>query len=263
MSEVYYREALKKGLKEQRARAAKGLSTCLPVLDDFIPAERSMAAADLGVTEIPAEFIVGTKTRGRVNSFAPNFMPVLDVKTEFSDKWIRLCQAHLAEGIREPIKVYEYLNRYYVEEGNKRVSVLKFFDAPRITAHVLRVMPERTPEKELYFEFVEFYRKSRVNYIEFTKKGGYALLQKLLGKAPDEAWSEDEVRRFSTVYHYFRQAYAARACTRRRGTRCWRIWRYTAIPPCGARTHSSSRRCSPRCGRRSPCSRRKTLWRCA
>lgn len=209
MSEVYYREALKKGQKDCRAHVARGLSPCLPVMDDFIPEERSMAAIDLGVVEIPSEFVVGTKTRGRVNSFAPNFMPLMDAKTEFSDKWIRLCQAHLAEGIREPIKAYEYMNRYYVEEGNKRVSVLKFFDAPRITAHVFRVLPERAPETELYFEFVEFYRLSCVNFIEFSKKGGYARLQKLLGKGPEEAWSEEEARRFSTVYHYFRQAYAA------------------------------------------------------
>ena len=37
-----------------------------------------------------------------------------------------LYNAHLEEGIHDPIKCYEFMNRYYVLEGNKRVSVLSF-----------------------------------------------------------------------------------------------------------------------------------------
>lgn len=203
----YYKDALKLGQKEYRACLSKGISPCLSALDDFIPVERSMAGTDLGLVQIPSEFIVGTKTRGRVNSFAPNFMPVLDVGTEFADKWERLCQAHLDEGIREPIRAYEYLNRFYVEEGNKRVSVLKFFGAPEITGHVIRVMPERTAETERYYEFVDFYKLSRINSVEFSKSGSYKTLQKLMGKLPEEAWTEEERKQFATTYYCFRQAY--------------------------------------------------------
>lgn len=210
MADYYYKEALKRGQKECRACIAKGISPCLPVLDDFIPEERSMAGIDLGVIQIPAEFIIGTKTRGRVNSFAPNFMPVLETGTEFSDKWERLCEAHLSDGIRDPIKAYEYMNRFYIEEGNKRVSVLKFFGSPTITGRVIRVLPERNSDTALYYEFVDFYRLSRINYIEFSKTGSYQTLQKLVGKAPGDSWTEEERRQFSTAYHHFRQAYAAR-----------------------------------------------------
>lgn len=209
MSEVYYREALKLAQKDYRACAARGVSPCLPVLDDFVPEERSMAGIDLGLVQIPAEFIVGTKSRSRVNSFAANFMPLLEPGTEFATKWERLCSAHLEEGIREPIRAFEYMNRFYVAEGNKRVSVLKFFDAPQIAGYVIRVLPERRPETALYYEFTDFYKYSRVNFIEFSRPGGYAALQRLLGKAPEEAWSEEERRQFSTAYHYFRQAFEA------------------------------------------------------
>ena len=51
------------------------------------------------------------------------------------------------EGIREPIKAYEFMNKFYVEEGNKRVSVLKFFDAVSIPGNVTRIVPPRTEEK--------------------------------------------------------------------------------------------------------------------
>ena len=38
-------------------------------------------------------------------------------------KWSDLYDSYKQEGIRDAIKVYEYMNRYYVQEGNKRVSV--------------------------------------------------------------------------------------------------------------------------------------------
>ena len=50
--------------------------------------------------------------------------------------------SHLDEGIRDPITCYEYMGRFYVQEGNKRVSVLKYFDASSITGNVTRVVPQ-------------------------------------------------------------------------------------------------------------------------
>lgn len=209
MPEQYYNDALKLGQKEYRACVSRGEYPCLSALDDFIPAERLSKGISLGTVQIPTEFIVGTRTRARTNSFARNFMPILGESTEFAFKWQQLCASHLDEGIREPIKVYEYLNRYYVEEGNKRVSVLKFFGAVTIPAYVIRILPEQIPEHELYFEFLAFNKCSRINFIEFSKKGSYLMLQKKMGKAPDGEWSEEERRRFTADYHYFQEAYEA------------------------------------------------------
>ena len=137
-------------------------------------------------------------------------MPILEDGTEFADKWKRLCNAHLTEGIRDPIKAYEYMNRFYVEEGNKRVSVLKFFDALTIPGHVIRIMPEGSGDDvDLYNEFVEFYKYSKINFIEFTKKGSYALLQKALGKEAGEEWTDEEQSEFAGTYHHFKKAYTA------------------------------------------------------
>ena len=209
MPELYYKEAQKLAQKEYRARAAAGQSTALPALDELVPPDRLLKGVDLGIVQIPTEWVVGTKSAGRVNAFAPNFLPIMEDDSEFAQKWQRLCDAHLTEGIRDPIKAYEYLNRYYVEEGNKRVSVLKFFDAPSIAAHVIRILPERNADTESYYEFIDFYKLSRVNFIEFTRRGGYASLQQAMGKRPDEVWTEEERRRFSSAYYYFRQAYSA------------------------------------------------------
>ena len=211
MAELYYKDAQKLGQREYRACVARGQSPCLPVLDDFILPERSAAGISLGIVQIPTEFLVGVKSRGRVNAFASNFMPILEENSEFAMKWERLCQAHLSEGIRDPVKVYEYMNRFYVEEGNKRVSVLKFFGAVTVPAQVIRVLPEKNGEKEteIYYEFVAFYKYSKVNFVEFSKKGSYLALQQAVGKKPDEAWTEEDRRRFAAACHYFRKAYAA------------------------------------------------------
>ncbi len=212
MSE-YYRDAQKLGQKEYRSCIAHGISPLLPVLDDFVSDERVNLGVKLGVVTIPVEFIVGTKTRGRTNSFARNFMPILPENTEFGGKWSSLCESHLRDGIRDPVKVYEYMNRYYVQEGNKRVSVLKFFGAVNIQADVIRVLPERGTgiESDIYYEYVDFYRCTKINYLEFSKKGSYKELLKLLGRDPEEYWTEEERRKFSTVYHYFREAFEDKA----------------------------------------------------
>ena len=209
MPELHYREALKLGQKEYRACASAGKDPCLPVLDDRVPPERASTGVPLGLISIPAEFIVGTKTRGRTNAFARNFMPILPENTEFAQKWERLCQSHLAEGIRDPIKVYEYLNRYYVQEGNKRVSVLRFFGAVSIPAEVTRILPKDTDSEEakLYLEYLAFNRLSGVNYIDFTRRGSFAKLQTLVGKAAAEPWDDEDRSRFSSAYHLFKQVY--------------------------------------------------------
>ena len=114
-------------------------------------------------------------------------------------------QSHIEEGIHDPIQAYEYMNRFYVAEGNKRVSVLKYLKAATIQANVIRIIPPRTEEKEnkIYYEFMDFYRLSGINYIWFTKEGSFAKLQRLTGKIPDFVWTETEKDNFNSVFTRF------------------------------------------------------------
>lgn len=209
MPKFYYKEAQRRAQKEFRACTSRGEYPYLPVLDDFVSRDQLNRGLNLGMLQIPLEFVVGTCTDTRTNAFARNFMPLLDEDSEFAVKWQALCQAHVEEGIRDPIKVYEYMNRYYVQEGNKRVSVLKFFDGDMVSASVTCILPEHngTPDVELYYELLGFRQLSHINYLEFSKPGSYLKLQQLMGKAADQPWSEDERRDFSAAYYSFRQAY--------------------------------------------------------
>ena len=200
-----YNKAYKLGKKDYQARMMKGEKPTLEVLDDILPARGSCSEVSLGLVQIPMEQIVGTKTESRSNAFAGNFMPILRENTEFAYKWAVLGASHVNEGIRDPIKAYEYMNKFYVEEGNKRVSVLKYYDAVSVPGVVTRILPPKTEEKEnkIYYEFVDFYELSKVNYIWFTKEGSFARLQSLIGKGPKEVWDDDDKLNFSSVYSRF------------------------------------------------------------
>jgi basic membrane lipoprotein Med (substrate-binding protein (PBP1-ABC) superfamily) len=162
--------------------------------------------------EIPAERIIGVKTAGRVTAFSANFRPLLGQKTEFGVKWISLCEAHLGEkGITDPILCYEYLGNFYVQEGNKRVSVLRHFESPQIPGYVKRILPNKTEEPRIqaYYEFLEFYKDAKLYQPQFRRPGDYGKLLKYLGKAKGEPWTEEERRTFRSYYHYFTEAFAA------------------------------------------------------
>ena len=206
-----YKNALKSGQRAYRACVARGQSPYLAVLDDILVNVNIVAQEPLGLVELPAESIVGTKTSGRHTAFAPNFMPLLEPDTEFAGKWSNLCDAHLEEGIHTPIIAYEFLNKFYVQEGNKRVSVLKYFDAVKIAGTVTRLIPERNDslENRIYYEFLDFYKLSKVNDVHFSRLGSYAKLQTLVCKASGESWTDDDRLSFSAFYTMFRQQFLA------------------------------------------------------
>ena len=208
-----YKKALSLGLKEFRACNAKGVFPYLPVLDDILENAETCGEVSLGLVDIPVELIVGTKSAGRKRAFSRSFLPLLEEDSELADKWVSLCRAHMEEGINEPIKVYEFMHNFYVQEGHKRVSVLRYFGAVTIPASVIRILPVRngTLENKIYYEFLAFYQLSGINYLWFEQEGRFALLQSLVGKRADEVWSPEERKDFFSFYLHFTAAYKARA----------------------------------------------------
>ena len=207
-----YAAALRRGQKEYKDLLAAGKNPHPAVLDEILGDKVSSSTQTVGLVEIPVERIVGTRSAGRITTFSPSFSPLAKPTSEFALKWMNLCQAHLGEvGIRDPITCFEYLGNFYVQEGNKRVSVLRHFDANRISAMVTRILPERSEEPRIkaYYEFLDFYRVSRLYTVQFRRPGDYAKLLAALGKEPDEEWTADERRTFSAYFYYFLEAFQA------------------------------------------------------
>ena len=121
-----YKDALKQGRSYYKNAVSRGRHPFPPALDDILDESSVSGRVNLGLMNIPSELVVGVKSAGRVPALAGNFMPLLDESSEFANKWINLCAAHLSdEGIRDAIVCYEYMGRFYVQEGNKRASVMK------------------------------------------------------------------------------------------------------------------------------------------
>lgn len=212
-----YNRALKSGEKEYRKCITKGDYPYLPVLDDILSHVKVESQVSLGLVEIPIKSIVGTYSAGRTTAFARNFMPILESGSEFSVKWAELYDMLEEEGLRDPIKAYEFQNKFYVMEGNKRVSVLKSMDAVSIEANVTRVITEPTDtyESRLYQEFLEFYELTGMNNVDIVREGNYKKILMLTGEdkenALEEKWTEDEVMDFQTLYHFFEQEFVNKA----------------------------------------------------
>ena len=207
-----YLKALHLGLKEMKDRQDAGLDPYPAVLENILPRITLHTIQELPAQEIPIERIAGTKTAGRTNAFSAGFYPLLSQESEFAGKWISLCEAHLSDtGIRDAILCYEYLGDFYVEEGNKRVSVLKYFGAVRSHARVRRVLPlpSEEPRIRAYGEFLHFFSLTGLYDIQYKKPGDYARLLSLLGRDPDDRWSEEERRSFSARYHYFQETFGS------------------------------------------------------
>ena len=202
-----YQDALRKGLREQKAAAAAGEDTGLKVLPGN-PEDLAVRRENLGLVEIPGELIVGTCNDLRKNSFSPGFYPVLEEDSEFAGKWSTLCHAHVNEGIRDPIKVVEYLNRFYVVEGHKRVSVLKYYGAITIPGMVTRLLPRPTQDPEIlaYYEFINYYQMTGLYYPIFRRPGEYGELLNAVGRQGHEPWSAEDIQRFRSFYYMFLDA---------------------------------------------------------
>ena len=206
-----YAKALKLGQKEARECQQKGRPANPDVLHQVVGDLAADRSISVGLVEIPTSRIVGTKTAGRISAFSPGFLPLLSRDSEFAAKWVELCAAHLSDGIRDPIVCYEYYGNFYVQEGNKRVSVLKYFDSPRIPGIVHRVMPEPSeePRYRAYLEFLEFFKYTKMYDIQFTTPGSYARLCQAVGIPMGEPWKTEEIRRLRAYFQYFQDAFFA------------------------------------------------------
>lgn len=206
-----YSQALRQGKREYRMCVDQGKKPYPEVLDEILDRGTALPQESLGLVSIPLENIAGTRTGGRQNAFSASFLPLLEPNTEFAVKWCNLYESHMNEGIQEPIKAYEYMNRFYVQEGNKRVSVLSYCQAATIKADVIRLIPPRedTRESRIYYEFMDFYRLSQINYLYFSREFSFRQLQTAVCKGAQERWTNDDRSNFFYFYTLFRREFYA------------------------------------------------------
>lgn len=208
-----YKKARKAGIKAFREAGGKGRYPYLTALDEILLHTKTAGREEVGVFEIPLSRVTGTKTAARSESFAWNFMPLLQEKTEFSGKWERLYEAQMEEGIREPVKVYEYMHHFYVREGNKRVSVMKYVGAVKITADITRIFPKRDGKKasEAFYQYAAFNGVTGLFDLIFSEPAAYRKLASWFGENLAERWPEDKIMELRAAFGRFCSCYEKKA----------------------------------------------------
>ncbi len=195
-----YTKAQKLAEKQYRQAVSRGEYPYLPVLEDILRQSETEGTLPIGQFEIPVSMIAGTVNSERTSAFASNFMPLLNYETEFGSKWSALYDSVSEIGVNEPITVYEYMQRFYVVEGNKRVSVSKYNGAVSIGAKVTRLIPKPTDSDEykVYTEFLEFYKISGMYEIQMSQVGAFPRLLRAVptaGTVDEPAVWDDSLRR--------------------------------------------------------------------
>jgi len=175
-----YLAARKQAKKYLSDHAGDPLGGHLAVLENIIGHDDHAGEISLGIHEVPLRKIVGTYTDVRSGSFAGNWLPLLAEGTEFASKWQSLYSHHIRDGITDPIKVYEYLGRFYVLEGNKRVSVLNWVGAYSMRADITRILPRFDESNErirIYYEILSYDPRSfAFSGMWFKRSGSFTAL---------------------------------------------------------------------------------------
>ena len=205
----HYIKARREGMREVHALQARGQEATLPVLAEIVPSLNRLSQVPLGILQISPAQIAGTATKGRTTAFSPGFMPLLDQTSEFASKWIALYDDVERNGLRQPVKALEYYNKFYIVEGNKRVSVSRVLDSVFIEADVIRVIPEPEDSERyrVYQEYLSFYKDTHLHGVYFDHEGDFARLYELLGQTPGKPWAAEDTFDFQSVYYRFSQAY--------------------------------------------------------
>ena len=201
-----YLEAYKMAKKQYHKDKWDKRNPYLLTLENIVEYDK-LSKVNLGVIEVPSFLIIGTVDVLRAKCFSTNFMPLLKDNSEFADKWAKVVLYHTSDtGINECPKVYEYLGNFYVIEGNKRVSVLKYYGAVRIACEVIRLLPENDGGKQyrLYNEFLKYYNVSNLYSIQFHEEGYYRKLCRLVGFDEDYIWDRHDRYKLVGLYERFK-----------------------------------------------------------
>lgn len=210
-----YQQAYAMAVRNQARARKQELPVCPAALNTLTDDGRISYHLDLGVMDIPTDLIVGVaEATEKSVLYSREFLPVSVPKSDFANQWRELSRQYFSgEGLPGYIRCFEYLGKFYVADGLKRVSVAKFHKAHVIKAQVIRKMPIRTEEKSVqqYYEFLFHFRLTRLYQLQFTQRGYFEKFQAALGNEPTYKWTDTDRAQFleiwPTIEYAFHKSY--------------------------------------------------------
>lgn len=206
-----YRTANRTAIRAQRTAEKQGTALHPTPMNSILAEDILSYTIDLGVREIPVNQIVGIASASeKSNEYTADFLPLTSGGSKLSHQWCQL-YASITDntGITNPIRCYEYLGKFYVQDGMKRVSVLKYLGIETVSAQVVRYMPKRTVDKAIqnYYEFLIYYRQTQLYQLVFSQPGDFYKLQSALGYEPGHVWDDKERHTFMLFWGKFQDAF--------------------------------------------------------
>lgn len=210
-----YQKAYALGMKNLQDKKKQRLAVCPAALNTLLDEKMVSYRVDLGVMEIPTNLIIGvSNATEEMMLYTKEFLPISVPNSDFADCWRVLYKNLNADhSFAEEISCYEYLGKFYVIDGLKRVSVAKYMGLSTIRSQVIRILPMRTDAQEVveYVEFLSHYRHTKLYQLQFTQKGYFEKLQVALGRKPGYRWSDTDranfLRHWSVIEGAFRKSY--------------------------------------------------------
>ena len=117
------------------AALLRGEGEDLLSFDEVRRVSRANGGVRRGRREVEVRRIVGSV--GRYRQFDRNFMPR---KASLRDKWERVDRAFVRGEELPPVSLYKIGDRYFVEDGNHRVSVARYQGVEMIDAEVTELL---------------------------------------------------------------------------------------------------------------------------
>lgn len=198
------------------ARAKKyGMPACPAALNALADDNLISYRMDLGILDIPVSLVVGVAEANENTAlYTKEFFPRPLPNSEFAEHWREIDLQFSCEEMQSgEIECIEYLGRFYVCDGLKRISVLKFHNASTVRSHVTRIVPIRIEAKaiEQYYAFLSHFSLTNLYQLQFTQPGYFEKLQTALGKKASCRWTDFDRAQFLAVWpkieHAFRKSY--------------------------------------------------------
>lgn len=208
---MQYQKAYARGMKSLEEKKKQRHTAYPTALHTLLSEKTTTYRMDLGRLLIPTNLIVGASGKTEdILLYTREFLPVSEPDTPYADSWRALYKTCFCEGMfAAPVVCYEYLGRFYVRDGLKRVSVAKWMGLSSIAAKVVRILPVCFDSREvvLYYEFLSQYRRTKLYQIQFTQTGFFDKFQAALGRDPGYRWTDADRDQFLKYWTAIEQAF--------------------------------------------------------
>ena len=206
-----YQQAYAQGLKSLDDKKKRRLPVCPAALNTLLDEKMVSYQMEIGRMEIPTNLIVGVSCDTEDSKlYTKEFLPISAPNTSYADSWRVLYKQYgMNQSFDDAISCFEYLGKFYVRDGLKRVSVAKFAGSKIMDADVVRILPMRTESQEvvLYFDFLSIYRRTKLYQLQFTQKGFFDQLQTALGRRPGYYWTDADRNAFLGHWERIEEAF--------------------------------------------------------